>query len=434
MREQMIIFDHVSKSYPLYHHITGGLKRFLFNLPTAMDSLKNSRFEALRDISFHVNKGESFGIIGKNGSGKSTTLGLIAGVLRPSKGTVTVSGRISPLLELGAGFQPELSGRENIVLNGVLSGLSRKTVSSKIDQIIDFSELGDFIDQPVRTYSSGMVAKLGFSVIANLDPEILLIDEVLAVGDIEFQKKCINKMMEFRKKGVTIVFVSHSMTHVEKICDRILWIEDHETRMAGAPQEVIAGYSSGKLGYYPSGRVTREQLSAFVIRALCGENFTCTTTPYFTDVPPTETFFRHIQKMKDLGITGISGMYYPHDNVTREQMAAFLVRALQYKAKKDPENFSYRTTPYFSDVLSTDQFFKYIQKLKDDGITTATGTYNPDEVVTRAQMATFIVRAFYGETFTHTKTPWFSDVGPTDDCFKYVQKLRDEGIVAAYGN
>jgi len=434
MREQVIIFDDVSKSYPLYHHITGGLKRFLFNLPQAMNSLKNSRFEALRDISFHVYKGESFGIIGRNGAGKSTALGLIAGVLKPSKGTVTVRGRVSPLLELGMGFQPELSGRENIVLNGVLSGLSRKTVSSKLGQIIEFSELGDFIDQPVRTYSSGMVAKLGFSVVANLDPEILLIDEVLAVGDIEFQKKCVNKMAEFRGKGVTIVFVSHGMVQVEKICDRILWLDNHEANMTGDPKEVIAAYSSGKMGYYPSGRVTREQLSVFIIRALCGENFTFTTTPYFSDVPSTETFFRHVQKMKDLGITGASGMYYPNDNVTREQMAAFLVRASQIKAKQDPENFSYTTTPYFSDVLSTDQFFRYIQKLRDDSITTVTGNYNPNEVVTRAQMATFIGRVFYGESFTYTKKPWFSDVAPMDDCFKYVQKLRDEGIVAGYGN
>jgi len=254
------------------------------------------------------------------------------------------------------------------------------------------------------------------------------------VGDIEFQKKCVNKMAEFRGKGVTIVFVSHGMVQVEKICDRILWLDNHEANMTGDPKEVIAAYSSGKMGYYPSGRVTREQLSVFIIRALCGENFTFTTTPYFSDVPSTETFFRHVQKMKDLGITGASGMYYPNDNVTREQMAAFLVRASQIKAKQDPENFSYTTTPYFSDVLSTDQFFRYIQKLRDDSITTVTGNYNPNEVVTRAQMATFIGRVFYGESFTYTKKPWFSDVAPMDDCFKYVQKLRDEGIVAGYGN
>src|SRR5208337_1451359 len=175
-----IIFDHVNKSYPLYHHITGGLKRFLFNLPKAMNSLKNSRFEALRDISFHVDKGESFGIIGKNGAGKSTTLGLIAGVLKPSGGTIVVKGRVSPLLELGAGFNGELTGRENIVLNGVLMGLTRAEVLRKMEEIIEFSGLDDFIDQPLRTYSSGMMMRLGFSVVASLDPEILLIDEVLA--------------------------------------------------------------------------------------------------------------------------------------------------------------------------------------------------------------------------------------------------------------
>lgn len=432
MREQVIIFDHVNKSYPLYHHITGGLKRFLFNIPKSIDSIRNSRYEALKDISFYVYKGEAFGIIGRNGAGKSTTLGLMAGVLKPSQGKVVVKGRISPLLELGAGFHPELSGRENIVLNGVLSGLSRMAVLKKIDQIIEFSELGDFIDQPVRTYSSGMTARLGFSVIANLDPEILLIDEVLAVGDIDFQKKCMDKMMEFKKNGVTIVYVSHAMTSVEKICDRVLWIDNHEVKMTGNPQQILAGYSSGKLSYRPSGRVTREQAAAFIIKALCGEEFAYGQTPYFSDVPSTDNFFKYIQKLRELGIASINDTYSPKDNVTREQMAAFLVRALQCKAKQDPENFYYTTTPYFSDVPSTDPFFKYVQKLKDDGITTLTDTYSPDEVVTRDQMAVFIGRALYGESFTYTKVPWFSDVAPADYCFKHVQKLKDEGIVTGY--
>jgi lipopolysaccharide transport system ATP-binding protein len=434
MREQVIIFDHVNKSYPLYHHIAGGLKGFFLNLPKSIDSIKNSRYEALRDISFYVYKGETFGVIGKNGSGKSTTLGLIAGVLKPTKGKVVVKGRISPLLELGAGFHPELSGRENIVLNGVLCGLSRMEVLRKIDRIIEFSEIGDFIDQPVRTYSSGMTARLGFSVIANLDPEILLIDEVLAVGDIDFQEKCTDKMMEFKKNGVTIVIVSHSMTDVEKVCDRVLWIDDCEVKMTGDPKQILAGYSSGKISYRPAGRVTREEAAAFIIRALYGEKFACASIPYFSDVLSTDNFFKYIQKMKELGITSISDTYSPKDNVTREQMAAFLVRAIQCKAKQDPEKFSCTTTPYFSDVPSTDTFFRYVQKLKDEGITNVTDTYNPDAVVTRGEMAVFVSRALYGENFTYTKVPWFSDVAPTDYCFKHVQKLKDEGIVTGYGN
>lgn len=246
MSEPVIIFDNVSKSYPLYHHITGGIKDFLFNLPKAVSSIKNSRYEVLRGIFFEVFKGEAFAIIGRNGAGKSTILGLIAGVLIPSKGRVTVRGKISPLLELGGGFHPELTGRENIMLNGVLLGLTRLEVRKKMEEIIEFSELREFINQPIRTYSSGMLARLGFSVVSSLDPEILLIDEILAVGDMEFQKKCLDKMMGFKKSGVAIVFVSHSMEDIKRICDRVMWIEDHRIKMTGKAYEVVEGYINEK--------------------------------------------------------------------------------------------------------------------------------------------------------------------------------------------
>lgn len=243
MNNAVIVFDNVSKSYPLYHHLTGGIKNFIFNLPKSINSLKNSRFEALRNISFEVYKGETFGIIGRNGAGKSTTLSLIAGVLNPSKGKVIVKGRISPLLELGAGFHPELTGRENIVLNGVLMGLMRLEVMRKINEIIEFSELGGFADQPIRMYSSGMLARLGFSVVAHLDPEILLIDEILAVGDMEFQKKCIDKMMDFKRRGITMVFVSHSLESVKMMCDKVMWIENHVIKVLGSTEQVVLDYS-----------------------------------------------------------------------------------------------------------------------------------------------------------------------------------------------
>ena len=244
MSEPVIIFDSVSKSYPLYHHITGGIKNFLFHFPRAVSQLKNHRYEALKGISFQVNRGESFGIIGKNGAGKSTALGLIAGVIKPSGGTIVVKGRVSPLLELGSGFNGELTGRENIVLNGVLMGLTRAEVLRKMEEIIEFSGLGDFIDQPLRTYSSGMIMRLGFSVVASLDPEILLIDEVLAVGDMEFQKKCMDKMKGFKENGVTIVFVSHGLNDVLAICDRVVWIENHQVRMMGSAEEVVNSYAN----------------------------------------------------------------------------------------------------------------------------------------------------------------------------------------------
>jgi lipopolysaccharide transport system ATP-binding protein len=243
MSESVVEFQQVSKAYPLYHHITGGIKNLLFHPIQGVRSLKHTKFQALKDISFDVKKGETFGIIGKNGAGKSTILGLIAGVLKPNTGRVTVNGRISPLLELGAGFHPELTGRENITLKGVLIGLTRSEVLKKIDEIIEFSELDNFIDQPVRIYSSGMLARLGFSIVANLDPEILLIDEILAVGDMDFQRKCLQRMAAFKKRGVTIVFVSHNLVSVENICDRLLWIENHSSKRLGETKDILNEYS-----------------------------------------------------------------------------------------------------------------------------------------------------------------------------------------------
>lgn len=242
MKEPVIVFERVSKTYPYYTPVTAGIKNFLFRFPKALIQMRNSRFEALRDISFEVFQGETFGIIGRNGAGKSTILGIIAGVLRIDKGHVSVRGRISPLLELGAGFHPELTGRENILLNGILLGLTKEEIKGKMDEIIAFSELEMFIDQPIRTYSSGMLARLGFSVISSLDPEILLIDEILAVGDLEFQRKCLERMMRFKKEGVTMVFVSHSMDHIKWICDRVMWIEEHRVRKIGKPEEVVDAF------------------------------------------------------------------------------------------------------------------------------------------------------------------------------------------------
>lgn len=245
--EPVIAFEHVSKIYPLYHHITGGIKNLIFNLPKGLESIRNSKYEALHDISFEVFKGDALGIIGKNGAGKSTILGLIARVLKPTKGNVMVKGRISPLLELGAGFHPELTGRENILLKGILIGFNKFDVLSKMDNIVGFSELNDFIDQPVRTYSSGMLARLGFSIVANLESEIMLIDEILAVGDFIFQRKCLERMSDFRKEGVTMVLVSHSIEDIIKICERVMWMEGHRIKMIGKTKTVVDAYVSQKL-------------------------------------------------------------------------------------------------------------------------------------------------------------------------------------------
>jgi len=241
MNQPIIKLENVTKRFHLYNHISG-FKGFLFNPRNTIKAIRSSQYTALQDISVELHKGEALGIIGRNGAGKSTMLGLLAGVMRPTSGKLTVHGRISPMLELGGGFHHELTGRENIVLNGVLLGLTRNVVLGKMEQIIEFSGIGDFIDQPIKIYSSGMLGRLGFSVVAHLDPEILLIDEVLAVGDADFQQKCIAKMLEFKNRNVAMVFVSHSMADVEQICDKVLWIEDHRVKMFGDKVKVIEAY------------------------------------------------------------------------------------------------------------------------------------------------------------------------------------------------
>ena len=186
---------------------------------------KYEKNHVLNHISFDVSKGETIGLIGKNGCGKSTTLKLLTRILRPNSGKIIVKGRVSSLIELGAGFHPDMSGRENIFINASIFGLSRSEVKRRLDQIIDFSELHEYIDNPVRTYSSGMYMRLGFSVAINVDPDVLLVDEILAVGDINFQKKCFDKLHEIKDNGTTIVIVSHDMEQLNNICDRLIWLE-----------------------------------------------------------------------------------------------------------------------------------------------------------------------------------------------------------------
>jgi len=236
-------FEHVTKVYRAGGNAPIGLKNLLLRLPeVAKERRRQPRFEALHDVSFEIDPGECVGLIGPNGSGKSTALGLMAGVLRPTSGRVETRGHISPLLELGAGFHPELSGAENILLNGVLLGLTRREVRERFAEIVAFSGLEEFLHRPVRSYSSGMVARLGFSVAAHVDPDILLVDEVLAVGDEAFQQRCLAKLEEFREAGVTIVLVSHALTLVDALCDGALLLERGELVAAGKPDEVIAIY------------------------------------------------------------------------------------------------------------------------------------------------------------------------------------------------
>jgi ABC-type polysaccharide/polyol phosphate transport system ATPase subunit len=208
-------------------------------------------FEALKGVSFTIRKGETVGIVGRNGSGKSTILKIIAGVYRPTSGTIQVTGRVAALIELGAGFHPELTGRENIILNGLLLGLSRAEIKEREQRILDFAELGAFIDSPVKQYSSGMYMRLGFAIATEVDPEILLIDEILAVGDTSFRQKCTARIDEFRSRGKTIIFVSHNAGTVSSICQRALFIQDGKIVDDGPAERVVARYE--QLAQQPAG-------------------------------------------------------------------------------------------------------------------------------------------------------------------------------------
>ena len=199
-------------------------------------------FDAVKNVSFEVSKGQMLGLIGRNGSGKSTLLKIIAGVYRPTSGTVQVKGSVAPLIELGAGFHHELTGRENILINGLLMGYSKREMQEREQRIVDFAAIGDFIDSPVKQYSSGMYMRLAFSVATEIDPEILLIDEILAVGDAPFRQKCFDRLQAFRKAGKTIVFVTHSMEQVATHCDRAILIDHGSIVAAGLPREVISIY------------------------------------------------------------------------------------------------------------------------------------------------------------------------------------------------
>ena len=231
--------NHVYKSFNVYYDIANTLKERLLFIGR---NKKREKREILNDINIDIKKGETVALIGVNGSGKSTLLKLMTQIIFPNKGTIETHGKLTSLLELGAGFHPDFSGRENIYFNSSIFGLTKKEIDSRLDQIIEFSELGELIDNPVRTYSSGQYMRLAFSVAINVDAEILLIDEILSVGDQHFQEKCFNKMRELKKEGKTMVFVTHSMESVRNLCDRAIWLYNGKVRMDGNTDEVVNEY------------------------------------------------------------------------------------------------------------------------------------------------------------------------------------------------
>lgn len=252
----MIILEGVSVRYRIVEERRRSFQAHLINY------LKGNRLEkhtlwALSNVSVDIGEGESLGLIGSNGAGKSTLLKVVSGVIKPAEGLVTVKGKIAPLIELAAGFDDELSGSENIFLNASILGFSRKEIEERFDKIVDFSELRDFIDTPLKNYSSGMIARLAFSIATEVDPDILIIDEVLAVGDAHFKQKSKERILEFRNRGVTILFVSHDMEQVGNLCNKAVWLDHGKIMMTGKTNEVIQEYEA-----YQSGRKKDENPSS----------------------------------------------------------------------------------------------------------------------------------------------------------------------------
>ena len=242
--ETILSVNHLVKSFRIHQQKSNSLKQLIAGRG-------RNRFEdfiAVDDVTFDVREGEVFGIIGQNGSGKSTLLKCMAGILQPNSGSVHVHRRMGALLELGAGFHPELSGRENVFLNAAILGMGRKEIALRFDEIVDFSGLHAFIDQPTKTYSSGMYVRLAFAVAINVDPQLLIVDEILAVGDVSFQRRCLEKFVEFRNEGRTIVLVTHDMGSVKSLCDRAIWLEHGKAVDEGDPGDLVEAYTERMLG------------------------------------------------------------------------------------------------------------------------------------------------------------------------------------------
>ncbi len=240
MDDTMLSVEHVTMTFRMPNDKVESLKETIIAILSGR--LKYEEFTVFEDVSFKVKKGEVVGIIGKNGAGKSTLLKIVSGVLKPTKGKVTSNGNIVPMLELGAGFDPELTGRENIYLNGSILGYDEQFLQEKYQEIVDFSELGEFINMPIRNYSSGMMMRLAFSIATVVSPEILIVDEILAVGDEGFQNKSKERMLELMGGGTTVLFVSHSLEQIQEMCNRVVWLDAHKVRMVGDASQVCQAY------------------------------------------------------------------------------------------------------------------------------------------------------------------------------------------------
>lgn len=318
-KEPVIHFDNVNIRYRIPREKIASIKEF--TIRWLQRKIRYEDFLALRNVSFQIYAGEIFGVIGQNGAGKSTMLKVMARVLTPTSGRIISHGAVAPLLELGAGFHPELSGRENVYLNGALLGYTRQEIDNVFPWIVDFSELGNFIDAPIRTYSTGMQARLGFAVAISRRPQILLIDELLSVGDTRFQYKCLERINEFKKEGTTIVIVSHSMDTIQSYCSRTMWLDHGQVIQLGPTTDVIRSYQDMITG--KNVRLDEELTNDVVTsRKRIDDNV-------FIDVDETHTAYPYLITAVESGfdITYEGGYFAPDDILSRAQLAIFALRA-----------------------------------------------------------------------------------------------------------
>ncbi|MBA3440426.1 MAG: ABC transporter ATP-binding protein, partial [Pyrinomonadaceae bacterium] len=290
-------FDHVSKRYRVSQEVEGDPTQH--PLLRKLQSLRrrSKEFWAVRDVSFEIQRGEALGIIGHNGAGKSTILKLLSNITTPTSGEITINGRLSALIEVGSGFHPELTGRENVYLSGSILGMRRREITKKLNSIVDFAGVREFIDTPVKRFSSGMYVRLGFSIAAHLDPDILLLDEVLAVGDAAFQAKCIQRISELKQAGTTIVFISHDLSAVERLCDRVLLMQRGEAAATGSPHDMIARYEQAATKFVKSAPPGAEESARLSKKAEISDvtfcNATGSETSAFSTGEPVTAFIKY---------------------------------------------------------------------------------------------------------------------------------------------
>jgi ABC-type polysaccharide/polyol phosphate transport system ATPase subunit len=422
-----IQFEHVSIRYRVPREPLSGLKETVIHL--MKQGIEFRDFWALQDVSFTVQPGESFGIIGRNGAGKSTLLKVLARVLRPIAGRVVTRGRVAPLLELGGGFHSELTGRENVYMNGALLGLSREQIREVYPWIVEFSELAGFMEAPIRTYSTGMVSRLGFAVATCSRPDVLLVDEALSVGDVSYQQKCFSRMADFHRQGTTIILVSHSVSTIESFCDNVLWLDSGRVYQIGTVNEVAEAYNkftrrglmqaegqgsgiytdvdvmhpyyayiqaasaANKIVGYadnsfrPDQPVNRAQLCVTLMKVIPRERIVppAAEEQVYQDVPVSYPMANWINEAYRFGMVfnEAGKRMWPDQAVTRGQAARWMCTALRVMPKKPSE--------MFKDVPAGDPLAKYYEEVVRRGWLEAGGDdkdrFRPEEPITRAEMA-----------------------------------------------